>query len=416
MDEKQERHLRHKAMRLLLRGLSPARILQQIPRSRAWFYKWRQRFHEERWVGLRSQGRQPQRASHQYPVWVRRLVIQTRRRLQRRKVGLIGAKAIQRDLRQSRLLRYLPSKATIHRILHQERLLKTPSPPGEVYFPQPTATPRFVLQALDWTARYLEGGPKVFAFHSLDLDSRACTQTISTDKSGATVQQHMLEVWRHLGIPDGLQMDNDAAFCGGYKAPRLIGQLVRLCLYVGIEPIFLPVGEPERNGDVERLHGLWQEAFWNRRRFCSVAQVRRASPQFEHWYAHSYEPPTLQGQTPAQAHRQRTRRRLTTRQRQVLPEKLPITAGRIHFIRQVDAQGAISLLNETWPVSRRLAGQYVWATLTTHENQLKIYHRRSAEAGVRQIKIYRYTLEETVISLLPDFKRPYRRRKMSTML
>ena len=59
-----------------------------------------------------------------------------------------------------------------------------------------------------------------------------------------------------------MQLDNDAAFNGGYKVRRVFGAFVRLCLYVGIEPIFLPVGEPKRNSVVERLHGLWSQTFW----------------------------------------------------------------------------------------------------------------------------------------------------------
>ena len=109
---------------------------------------------------------------------------------------------------------------------------------------------------MDWTARYLPGGGKVFIFHTLDLQTRALTQTLRCDKSSATVREHALATWQQLGLPSGLQMDNDAAFSGGYKVVRVFGAFVRLCLYVGIEPIFLPVGEPKRNGVIERLRGV----------------------------------------------------------------------------------------------------------------------------------------------------------------
>lgn len=185
---------------------------------------------------------------------------------------------------------------------------------------------------------------------------------------------------------------------------------------MGIEPIFLPVREPKRNGDVERLHELWDQAFWKRRRFRSVGQVIRLSPGFEAWYAHSYQPPTLNGQTPAQAHQKANRRRLTAREVCLLPEDLPITDGRVHFIRCVNPEGQISLLNETWHVSKWLVNQYVWVTILTRQRVLKIYHQRSTESKVRLVKTHSYRLNETVVPLHPEFKRPYRRRKMSTML
>ena len=131
--------------------------------------------------------------------------------------------------------------------------------------------------------------------------------------------------WKTLGIPDFLQLDNDAAFCGGYKTPRRFGQFVRLCLYLGIELIFLPVAEPSRNGEVEELNGLWAHAFWERQRFASFGRVVRASPAFVHWYMTDYAPPLLVGLTPQQAQRGEPKHRLTAKQIAQLPDPLPIT-------------------------------------------------------------------------------------------
>ena len=100
----------------------------------------------------------------------------------------------------------------------------------------------------------------------------------------------------------------------------------------------------------------------------------------------------------------------------MLPSVVPLTAGRVHFVRLVNAQGQMTLLNETWKVGKRLAGQYVWATVSTDRRRLKIYHRRSAQARVRVVKVFRYPLHEQVAPLGPQFCRPYRRRKMFTML
>lgn len=47
--------------------------------------------------------------------------------------------------------------------------------------------------------------------------------------------------------------------------------------------------------------------------------------------------------------------------------RLPITAGRVHFLRLVNASGEIRLLNESWRVGKRWPHCYVWATIITHE-------------------------------------------------
>jgi hypothetical protein len=416
MNEQHEYHLRRRAIRLTLQGRTPQAILARIPRSPAWLSKWQHRFAILGWQGLHSRSRRPQHLSGRYSERIRDLVVATRQRLRRRRVGLCGPQAIQDELGHTRLLHRLPSVATIKRILHDAHLIHRPCPPKRGYFPQPTATATYVLHAMDWTARYLTGGAKLFVFHSVDVQTRALNQTLHTDKSGATVRSHALSTWQRLGLPDGLQLDNDAAFNGGYKVPRLFGAFVRLCLYVGIEALFLPVGEPKRNGVVERLHGLWGQAFWHRHRFDGLAEVRGAAPQFVRFYTQRYHPPALHGATPLQAQQQVTRRHLTAEEARVLPSVLPLTAGRVHFLRLVNPQGQITLLNETWTVGKRLARQYVWATVSTDRRRLVIYHRRSDVARVRLVKEFRYTLHEQVVPLAPEFQRPYRRRKLFTML
>jgi len=404
MDEQQELQRRRQAIRLWLKGVASKHILEKVQRSRFWLNKWRHRFEQQGSAGLHSQSRRPQHTPNACAPRIVRLILQTRRRLVKRPIGLIGARTIRRELRKI-LGSQTPSLATINRVLQAHDLTASSPEARPAHCPKPLTTLQGTLQALDWTCRYLEAGPKVYAFHTLNLRTRACTQTIATDKSTPTVIQHCLGTWKTLGIPQFLQLDNDAAFCGGYKVQRVFGQFVRLCLYLGIELIFLPVAEPERNGEVEEMNGLWGHAFWERRRFAAVGRVRWASPAFVRWYMTNYAPPYLNGRTPQQAQRHEPKRRLTAAQIAQLPEVVPITAGRIHFIRQVQADGRIVILNEAWKVSKRLAGKYVWATLVTHRRRLELWYQRSPHYDWRLLKTYRYDIPETVARLQPEFVR-----------
>jgi putative transposase len=405
MDDKQEFRRRRQAIRLRLQGVAHKIILKKVQRSRAWLSKWQKRFEQQGISGLRTHSRRPHHMPGICSARIVRLIVQTRRRLVKQKVGLQGARAIRRELRKV-LDKQTPSLTTINRVLHKRHLIFKASEASPAYFPKPLTVLEGVLHALDWTCRYLEDGPKVYAFHTLNLRTRACTQTIAADKSSQTVIGHGLHTWKTLGIPQFLQLDNDAAFCGGYKTPRIFGQFVRLCLYVGIELIFLPIAEPTCNGEVEELNGLWAHAFWERRRFDSLGRVGRASPAFVHWYMTDYAPPVLAEATPQQAQRREPRHRLTAIQLRHLPYPLPITAGRLHFIRKVKPDGTIAVLNETWKVSKRLAGKYIWITLVTHCRRLEIWYQRSAQQDWRLFKIYAYEISETVAHLKPEFAHP----------
>ena len=402
MDEKQEYRLRRKAIRMRLRDSIQQEVLARVHRSRAWLSKWQKRFDQQGASGLHSRSRRPNHTPTMYSLRIRRLIVQTRRRLVKQKVGLIGARAIRRELRKVSGDKSLPSLSTIKRVLRRQGMIAQPHQGKRVYFPKPLQVMSGNLHALDWTCRYLEDGLKIYAFHTLNLHTRTCTQTIATGKSYETVRAHCLHTWKTLGIPQFLQLDNDAAFCGGYKAPRIFGQFVRLCLCLGIELIFLPIAQPEHNGEVEELNGLWGRAFWERRHFTSFAQVCRTSPTFIHWYMTEYIPPFLIDTTPKQAQCRETLPRLTAKHVLHLPDPLPITAGRIHFIRQVQPDGSITVLNESWKVSKRLAGKYVWATLMTHCRRLEIWYQRSAQHPWRLCKNCAYDISETVARLRPE--------------
>lgn len=413
----QELALRRRAIRLKLKGLRPADILRRIPRGRTWLFRWLKRFACSGWPGLKNKSKQPKRSPHAYPLQSRTVILGLRRAMSKRRLGLLGARAIQQEIGQQKLLNHIPSLAPINRWLRTAGLLPPPTPaPATVFYPEPRVPPEYGLHAMDWTARYLEGGQKVFAFHTVNVVTRALAQTIATDKTGTTLHQHVLHAWQVLGVPDGLQLDNDVTFTGGERTPRRLGSFVRLGLYLGIELVFVPPAEPQRNGVGEGVNSLWARSFWNRYRFRSLRAVVSRSPQFLTWYMTQYHPPGLEGKTPAQAQRLVRRHRLTPQQIHALPAQLPITAGRIHFIRRVNAVGEIRLLGETGKVGKRFAHQYVWATVSTQRQKLEIHHRRAKQATAKLVRRFSYEIPEPVRPLRPEFKRRPRGRKKSPRL
>lgn len=399
MDEKAEFQLRRKAIRLFGLGNSLRAVRTQVKRSREWLLKWRKRFAEQGIRGLHGQSRRPHHQPTTVSKGITQLIAQTHRRLSKVQVGLVGAQAILHEMHALMPRQHLPCPATIYRKLHQTGEIVPVKTKPKPYYPWPSEelTTHASLDAIDWTCRFLEGGTKVYAFHTLNLRTWAMYQTLSKDKTLTTAQAHMLGVWKTRGIPHFLQLDNDAVFCGGYKTERVLGAFVRLCLFVGVELIFIPFKEPQHNYQVEQLNGLWGgSAFWKRHHFQSFHNVQHWTQKFIKWYMHDYTPPILEGHTPIQQQRTEHRPHLTHQMRQLIPDILPITAGRIHFIRRVQPDGSIRILNEIWPVSKWLMGRYVWATVTTHSRSLDIWYRRNSHTSWRLVKHVDYDLGETV--------------------
>ncbi len=244
----------------------------------------------------------------------------------------------------------------------------------ESYYPKPKLNQDLVFHSMDWMLRYLEGGEKVFIFHTIDLKTHGLAQTLAPNKSVDSVLRHAFEVWRELGVPDFLQIDNDSAFTGLGEKGRIFGKFVRLALYFGIELIFIPPAEAKRNHLVEGVNHLFALSFWDKNDFTCFRDVERKRRKFLLWYQ-KYEPPSLWGLNIREANQKVKRRKLKKKEVESLPDKLPLPKGRIHFIRKIGRAGDIDILKERWKVSKRLSNRYVWAVVNTCQKSLQIYYR-----------------------------------------
>jgi putative transposase len=103
-----------------------------------------------------------------------------------------------------------------------------------------------------------------------------------------------------VGIPDLLQMDNQLAFRGSNRSPHSLGLVLRLCLLLGIQPMFIPQGEAWRNGEVKSFQGTFDKAFFRSQRFSFFKELCSEAPQLEHYHNEHHLYGCLKGKTPNQ--------------------------------------------------------------------------------------------------------------------
>ena len=206
-----------------------------------------------------------------------------------------------------------------------------------------------------------------------DLYDQAVYVEVATRRSAKTLLEFVIRGWQALGVPDRLSMDNAAEFSGSLKHQRTFSQVVRLCLYLGVEPIFIPPGEAYRHGGIENFNGLFDRLFYCQVRLRSLSHIRQQLHQLTHMANHQHPHQRLGYHTSAEIRRGQPLRQLPNNF--ALPKKLPLAAGRVSFIRRVRRSGRITILNEKFFVGRRLRGHYVWATIFTKTQTLKIYYQ-----------------------------------------
>lgn len=353
----------------------------------------------------------PHTSPHQTPEEVEQAIIAIRRALEaattpETRYGLIGASSIQGKLERLGI-QPPPSAATIQRVLAKHHLTHPLGANHEsAYYPWPVAWEINAILATDIITKHLRGGTAIENFHTIDLYSHDVCLSPQLDKSSATARTHLLRSWAQLGRPFLHQFDNESAFNGGPTHQRVLGQIVRCCLYCQVEPFFTPIYEAKRNHQVETFHSLWVAAFWSRYEFGNYAEVGSELPLFLRWYRNEYRPPALLGKTVAQVRRGFHPPALTSPLAKLIPAgRLPLCAGRIHLMRKVDACGTVAFLNESWLVGKRWMGEYIRATIDTGRQQVSFWHKPDEDSDWRYLKTRLFRIHETVHDVVPVLRR-----------
>lgn len=76
-------------------------------------------------------------------------------------------------------------------------------------------------------------------------------------------------------------------------------------------------------------------------------------------------------------------------------QNIPLVTGKIHFIRMVNGNGDITLMNEKFHVGIEYIGEYAWATIDTGKQTLAICYN-DENMVVQKITKYDYKIEETI--------------------
>jgi putative transposase len=369
----EEQHVRTEAVARFLRGESVDSVCRHLKRSRRWLSKWRKRYDPANPHWAVSLSRAPAYITRRTDTATERLVCEVRARLSSTRYSQRGAMAIQWQLAQLGM-QSVPPVWTINRILKRNGLIAKPVyvPRGTPY-PAPTANQPGDVQQLDVVGpRYLAGGERFYGIHCIDAYSNAVALTVSTTQESAAVAQAIVAAWRRLGVPRVLQVDNGLIFRGSNRYPRSFGIVLRLSLYLGVEVVFIPEGEPWRNGVVERFNDVYDKLFLRPTRFVDLTHLRRELPRFERFHNRNHRYAKLVGRTPQEVHDRATRQALAS---DVDLNQLPWRDGLISFIRLTDQRGAVRFFSERFAVDAGLVHEYVKGTIDTALGHLSFSHQ-----------------------------------------
>jgi transposase InsO family protein len=323
----------------------------------------------------------------------------------------IGAETLAYELERADITP--PSRPTIYRVLKRhglssprQRKNKKRKLPDD--YPWPNVEAPNDLHLLDFVTRSIQGVGRFYGCHLLDQARRWPFLRAEAPKSAAVVSHFLVAAWQEVGLPGGLYIDNDPVWNGGGRGQRVLSTIVRLCLLLGVEVVFTPTYTPQANPMIESFNDIWDTNFWGRTTFRDLPHLQSELAFFEHYCRHRRPLSEFDGLTADQVAPDFVPMCLPSDFDQHQHGRLPITAGKVHFIRFVSSTGTFSVLNERWQLDKkRWAAKTIRATIDTKAQQLHVYHQPRENKTCQSIAQFNYRLGEEVLLLADEFRRTH---------
>lgn len=375
--ERREKQDRVRAIERYRRGESISTIARSLGYSRPWAYKWVKRSEGGTQTSpwYENQSRHPHTNPRRVPAPTVRAVKLARLQLDGQ--GLFcGAQAIDWELEEWGV-ESRPSLRTINRILKREELTHRRTGRYESKgrkYPKLPAQGANEVHEMDYVGPcYLQGPTRFYSLNSVDLATGRCALNPLLSKAGQHTLDAIWSSWCRLGIPQNVQVDNELVFYGSRQHPRGMGILIRLCLLNGVQPWFIPLAEPWRNGVVEKFNDHYRNGFLRRVRVRGKKDLRRQSLAFEHKHNTRYRYSKLKGQTPEmalqQCHQPIRFPASIEAPRHPLPKP---EKGRYHLVRFIRSDRRLDIFGEQYRLPSEAAYEYVVASIDVASEKLQV--------------------------------------------
>jgi Homeodomain-like domain len=364
-------------------GASPRAVAKQFRVSLRTVQVWVNRSAGQRldrvdWSDRPRGGRRDQRATE---ARIEDRVVRLRQSLRDSSaLGECGARAIHGEL-QRLGVKPLPSVRTIGRILLRRGLLdgrqrvRRPPPPPGWYLPR-VAARKAELESFDFVeGLVIRGGTDVMVLNGITIHGGMCSSWVQSSWTAKQTVKTLIGHWQKHGLPHYAQFDNDTIFQGAHQWPDSFGRVTRLCLQLGVVPVFAPPRETGFQAAIESYNGRWQAKVWRR---------------FEH-----DDLPALQRRSVAYVEAARAR---TAARRDAAPARMAFPAdwkldlqrplqGTVIFIRRTNNEGAAELLGRSYPVDVGWPNRLVRAEVNLTRGEIHFYRLRRREPKVQTLAI-----------------------------
>jgi putative transposase len=288
-------------------------------------------------------------------------------------LGFQGAESIHEALK-ARKVAPLPSVRTIHRILERrgaldgQRRTRRPAPPPGWHLPE-VASKRRELDSFDVVeGLVIKGGPQIEVLNGISLHGGLATSfPVEASVTAKLVVESLIGHWREFGLPGYAQFDNDTIFQGPHAHPDVVGRVSRLCLSLGVTPVFVVPHEFGFQSMVENYNGTWQAKVWARFPHGSLPDLQQQSQRYV-TALRRHRADRIESAPGRRAFPKHWRLNLQSRLR-----------GRIIYVRRTSAVGTVGVLGRSFEVDSHWLNRLVRVEVDLDGDKIRIYRLRRRE-------------------------------------
>jgi len=310
-----------------------------------------------------------------------------------RALGECGAAAIRRDLARRGLppppsLRTLGSMLARHGAVDDRRRIRRQAPPVGGHVPAVAAGLAAVDACDGVEGVFIRGGSAVEVRTVVSWPGGLVGSWPAAGWTTAWALRAILEQWRRLGVPDDAQLDHEKRLSGPPQPPEAMGRVLRVCVSLGVTPVFAPPRAHGVQHALERDHGTWQAQVWARWPYDTLAQGQG------------------QAGTDVAAHRARSRARVEgAPPRRPFPKKWKFNSqaqgnrGVMLFIRRSTDQGMVEVLGRPYEIGTHGVNRLVRCAVDRAGKAMRFYGLRRREPATQPLlgKVV-YTLPPRYVS------------------
>lgn len=300
-------------------------------------------------------------------------VLTVRRELAQSDLGAVGAGPIRQALLEQGVAG-VPSVRTINRILARRGALdrrhrtRRPPPPAGWYLPD-VAAARAELDSFDIVeGLVIKDGPEVEVLNGVSLHGGlvASWPTAAPVTAALTVAS-LTEHWRAVGLPGYAQFDNDMIFQGTHRYPDALGRVIRLCLSLGVVPVFVPPRETGFQAMIESYNGWWQARVWSRFQHAGLEDLQGRSRRYVE---------ALRKHRAARVEAAPERRAFPADWKLDLKKR---PRGRLVYVRRSNGASEVTLLGRTWQLGQVWPNRLVRCDVHLDQDKLRFFTLRRKE-------------------------------------